>query len=363
MVHFYRMDNHSSPTSRSWFAAKLCAMVLALSFQAKLCLAQNPQMLSAAAVATDSSNPLPDDTLPPDPAAATSSSPPATGASAGIPLPAVPQGPPAGSQPLKLFGGVSHSESLPHVDQALSIHRNAIVPLEISRADSATTNGTKQAYLPMNGVAQPINDSARQLSAEVKRYTAEWFMIPPWMAGKWIKPGDLTLSITDLKTGQKRNVQQFVDNRLQASWGHQKDAAGNVWHVNFLPSERDGQSDGKLVRFWTMKQSCEKSDPQMLVTRTQYVVSESEIWTGKALDMFQQESLNHYLLGPNDSLVNLSTNRVFTYDGQPVRDGELRSAYERLADFTPTQLLNDFDLKQSLNEYLESHGLAHLKTP
>jgi hypothetical protein len=168
--------------------------------------------------------------------------------------------------------------------------------------------------------------------------------------------------VTDLRNGQKRELHQFVENRMQATWGHQKDAAGNIWHVNFLPSERDGQSEGKMVKFMTMRQNCEKSDIQQLVTRTQYVVSESDIWSGQPIDMFQQESLNHYMLGPNDTLLNLSTNRVFTYDGQPVRDGQLRSEYDRLTQFVPTQSLNGFDLKQSLNDYLDSHGLAQLKT-
>ncbi len=280
-----------------------------------------------------------------------------------------------------LHGGVSHSDQLPHVSDVIDKHRHkvklssstATLDTNITSNTSSTAptlqaeaedNSKKQAYLPLVGVGQPHNDTtSKNLSAEVHKASAEWFMIPKWLAGKWFKQGDLTVSVTDLNTGQQINQNHWVDNKMDATWGHQMDAAGNYWHVNFLPSERDGNSDGKAVRFLTVQQRCEKTSPSSLVTRTQYVVSESNFWNGPPIEMFQQESLNHYVLSETpETFTNISTNRVFTYEGQPVRDGQLRSQYNRVGPFQAVASLNGIDLKDSLNQYLEEHGLGDLIT-
>jgi hypothetical protein len=187
-------------------------------------------------------------------------------------------------------------------------------------------------------------------------------MIPKWLAGKWEKAGDLTVSITDLKTGQQVYPNEWTENEQESTWGHQADAAGNVWHVNFLPAEKDGKSAGKTVRFLTLTQKCEKTDEQALITRTQYIISESNFWTTQATDMFQQESLNHYMPNAPQEMVNNSTNRVFSAEGEALRDGHLQTKFNKISEFFPTPTISGIDLKLALNDYLEEHGLAHLMT-
>jgi len=278
--------------------------------------------------------------------------------------------------PVKLFGAVSHSDSLQHVSQSLDKHRKSLKPLSASTDDSTQTVAiaadaaplkgnadlTKLSYMPMNGIAQPSNEAPKKLSAEVQKYTLEWFMVPKWLAGKWEKAGDLTVSITDLKTGQQVYPDEWTENEQESTWGHQADAAGNVWHVNFLPAEKDGRSSGKIVRFLTLTQKCERTDEQALITRTQYVVSESNFFTAQPTDMFQQESLNHYMPNSPQEVVNNSTNRVFSAEGEALRDGHLQTKFSKVAEFLPTPKINGMDLKLALNDYLEAHGLAHLMT-
>ena len=282
-----------------------------------------------------------------------------------------------GAAGFTLHGGVSHSEALPHVSQAIDSHRHRVKITDQGQLDTSTTSDTstpaidplqgqvidqpRRGYLPMQGIGSPQAETTKNLSAEVHKASTEWFMIPAWLAGKWVKEGDLTVSTTDLRTGQQSFHNTWVDNHMEANWGHQADSAGNIWHVNFLPSERDGKSDGKLVRFLTVVQKCEKSSVQVLTTRTQYVVSESNFFTGQPVEMFQQESLNHYTPAPApNQFINVSTNRVFTYDGTAVRDGHLQSQYTKLGGFNPVAIINGVDLKSSLNDYLESHGMANL---
>lgn len=187
----------------------------------------------------------------------------------------------------------------------------------------------------------------------------DWFQVPRIMAGTWSKRGDITLDVTDLRTGIKTPVGAWTDNQMLVHMGHQMDKAGNVWHVNILPSEKQSISNGKQVHFMTVQQVCEQYTPRDLSTRTHYVITET-YGNGQVADQFQQESLNHYTLLNEGEMQNTSSNRVFTYNGQPVRDGTLQSKFVRIGPFAPLNQMNGVDLVQSLNQYLISKGMGQL---
>ena len=299
-----------------------------------------------------------------------------------------------------LYGNVKHTERSDHVVNVIQKHAPSAIPAGTvpkipapapsfqaedtllappTTLSSGTESNVQEAdTLPpdplkstsptkLSGVAHPNSE----LSAEhptpvlkagtaVTNYNLEWFIIPKWMAGGWVKDGDMTTQETDLRTGQSSKQQIWTENRLQVNWGHQLDAKGNVWHVNLLPSERDGVSAGKQVRFLTLKQKCEQSDNAALVTRTFYAVGEYSGFRGEQVDAFQQESLNHYALDPRGTLINSSSNRVFNYTGVPVRDGHLVSNFRKTGEFSPLSNLRGVDLKDALKDYLLSQGWNEL---
>ena len=98
----------------------------------------------------------------------------------------------------------------------------------------------------------------------------------------------------------------------------------------------------------------------MLCTRTHYVITETYGGSGQVADMFQQESLNRYTILPTGELQNLSSNRVFSYSGQPVRDGTLQSKFRKVGAFQPTAELSGIDLASALDRYLLAQGRADL---
>lgn len=253
--------------------------------------------------------------------------------------------------PTKLTASVQQAAPKPPVSNLVA---------DVARAAAAMP---KQGYLPAFGVAHAPEHSAdhRVITVGAQKFSVQWFMIPSWMSGRWDKDGDLTTQVTNLATGRTTYPNIWIDNKLVASWGHQKDRAGNIWHVNLLPAERDGLSDGKQVRFLTVAQRCEQTNQAQLVTRTHYLVSESDIMNGASEGSFQQESLNDYVFEPQTQLlINHSSNRVFSYSGAPVRDGVLLSKYRKLTNFTPTPTMMGLDLRQSLQEFLMSEGLSNL---
>lgn len=298
---------------------------------------------------------------------------------------------PGSAVPFKLFAGVTHQEVLPQAHDALKPHVEKQIksvappivilppehpskaptvpakPVTLSVASSperapvlTAQTAQKQAYEPAFGVARLTADRTVAPARPVQHYTVDWFMIPNWLAGAWLKDGDMTTNVTDLRTGMSSSQREWTENRMEATWGHQQDARGNYWHVNILPAERDGNSAGKLVRFVTVAQKCETSMPTQLMTRTHYIVSESNPWNNQPIDTFQQESLNHYALGGQNQLINTSSNRVFTYQGVPVREGHLVSQFAKIRQFSPVASLNGVDLKASLTDYLQSHSLGNL---
>ena len=264
-----------------------------------------------------------------------------------------------------LYGDVSHTDQTNHITDNLQNHApTAAITHPPVQANFPEPPGTNQSagYIPDYGVGHPQSDQ-QQVSTPLLRagtstlnYNIEWFKIPKWMAGAWFKDGDLTTQETDLRTGMSVNKSIWTDNKMQVIWGHQQDALGNIWHVNLLPSERDGTSAGKKVRFVTLKQFCEQSTEQQMITRTLYAVGEFDALRGQPIDSFQQESLNHYAYGPQGELVNVSSNRVFNYAGRPMRDGQILSKYTKLGGFKPMENLRGVDLKAALKDYLSSQG-------
>ncbi len=209
-------------------------------------------------------------------------------------------------------------------------------------------------------IAAPISPAPVTAPPTLERPIVEWFPIPAPMAGVWTKRGDLTTSVTDLRTGLSEALNQWTDDEMTVTWGHQTDKLGNIWHANILPAERDGNSIGKVVKFLTVGQKLEASSAGALVTRTHYLVSERYGVNGPVADVFQQEALNHYQLIAESQLQNNSTNRVFAYQGQPIRDGSLLTNFNRVGAFNPTPSLSGIDLVQSLNDYLRSIGRIDL---
>ncbi|MDZ4835942.1 MAG: hypothetical protein SGJ27_19355 [Candidatus Melainabacteria bacterium] len=267
-----------------------------------------------------------------------------------------------------LYSGIQHEDYLaPIATQPASalnqrLQAGASQPqynLAIQRATPSP-----QFESPMAGHADAYHSVPRLVgSANVAQgvgTTVEWFMIPKWLAGAWRKQGDLTVSYRDLRTGRFTSMSAWTENEMTITWGHQYDRQGNIWHADILPLEKDGWTKGKLARFLMTELKCERTSERELVTRARYIVSETYNGSSSVADMFQQESLNDYTMLSDGELDNNSSNRIFSSAGQPLREGALVSKMQKVGAFAPQQYQNNIDLVQSLNTYLNTHGLQNL---
>jgi hypothetical protein len=237
-----------------------------------------------------------------------------------------------------LFGGVAHSELVPPAQT-----RYPTAPLS--------------PEVPQRGtVEQGVGLHPRSPTSQNPKIV--WLRMPNWMAGQWTKQGDLTVSYTDLRTGVTTPMNQWTQDLTTATWGNQFDAQGNIWHGYVVPWERDGQSNGRAVTFLIVAVKPEAMFSNQLVGRVHSLVTER--LGAQIVDAFQQESLNDYILLPSGEIENHSSNRDFTNEGQPIREGMLVSRYTKVGPFVPVSTLNGVDLLKSLNEYLRAHNMSHL---
>jgi hypothetical protein len=237
-----------------------------------------------------------------------------------------------------LFGGVAHSEAVPPADT-----RYPIAKLSKEIPARERQNEVHPTAQPRGTLETPV---------------VEWLQIPKWMAGKWNKKGDQTTSYTDFKTGLTTPTNEWTADDMTVTWGCQFDRLGNIWHAYFLPFERDAVSGGKFVKFVIVSLKRETNSSDQVVSRLHSIVTETA--GGQVVDVYQQESLNDYVLLPSGQLENNSSNRDFTYAGRPTKEGALVSLFTKVGPFVPEATHNGIDMLKSLNEYLTTHNMSQL---
>lgn len=238
---------------------------------------------------------------------------------------------------------------------ALAVMTVSCVPT--ARAEVLSAGIAHSEFLPAvtPQIAAGINAAAQGAPA------LDWFPIPGFMAGSWTKRGDLTVSESDAY-GNTRPMNEWTDNEMNVSWGTQTDNAGEVWHLNLLPTIRVSRSANLRVHFVTVAMKCEHTEAKQMVTRTRYIVTEYYGESGQVANEFQQESLNTYTLLKDGEMENTSSNRIYDLAGRPSRSGTLVSKFTRTGPFVKVAGTNGIDYARSLNEYLSEHGLSRLTT-
>jgi hypothetical protein len=86
----------------------------------------------------------------------------------------------------------------------------------------------------------------------------------------------------------------------------------------------------------------------------------TEVLDSQIVAGFQHDSLNDYTLLPSGELENRSSNRDYTSEGQPLREGMLVSRFTKVGEFEPIESINGIDMLVSLNAYFRRHNLGQL---
>ncbi len=189
--------------------------------------------------------------------------------------------------------------------------------------------------------------------------TVQWFPVPDWLAGTWLKDGDMETFEEDLRTGQSSSRQIWINNRVKLSFGHQIDALKTIWHAEVLPFRADGERGNVKDRRYVMNMACLKSTPQEVVLRFRSVVAVIDPGTQKVVDNEQQEEIVTFSPGAPGIINTHSSTKSFTGAGQALFQAETHTQRRKLAEFVPTAALQGIDLRASLYQFLVSSNMQN----
>lgn len=190
--------------------------------------------------------------------------------------------------------------------------------------------------------------------------TVDWFPIPPWMAGSWIKQGDNETFVMNLKTGAQSEGRTFVPNVVSLSFGHQLDARGTVWHANVLPFRADGHRGNLDDHRFVSSERCLRTDPSSVSLQVRSFVVTVDSRSQKVKQSKQQEEVIG--IAPIDprTIRTQSSTRIYDGNGNPMFQTRSFTDRSKTAEFSPVASINGIDLKQSLARYLLDHDMSNL---
>jgi len=189
--------------------------------------------------------------------------------------------------------------------------------------------------------------------------TVQWFPVPDWLAGAWMKDGDVETYARDFRTGQVSTQQVWLTNRVRLEFGHQVDALGTVWHAELLPFRADGNRGQTQDRRYVMQMECLSSTPQSVALNFHTIVTNMDTSTNRVLESKQQEEIVTFKPSAPNTIATHSSIKGFTDRGQPVNQYETHTERRKIAAFVPVDQLRGINLKESLAGFLTQKNMLN----
>lgn len=186
-----------------------------------------------------------------------------------------------------------------------------------------------------------------------------WFPVPDWLAGAWVKSGDMETYVKDFRTGQEIDKPIWLDNKVRLTFGHQKDCLGTVWHAEILPFRADGNRGSSTDHRFVMDMSCLKSQPDMVSLRFHSNVVQVDPEDGEIETTTQQEEIVTFRPDKQGIIASTSSTRTFDENGHAIIQSNSNAERSKLADFVPVNELNGINLAESLAQFLTSNNMTN----
>lgn len=185
-----------------------------------------------------------------------------------------------------------------------------------------------------------------------------WFPVPEWLAGTWMKNGDMETYIKDFRTGQETRKPTWLNNKVRLAFGHQRDSLGTVWHAEVLPFRADGNRGDSTDRRYVMDMSCLQSTPQSVALRFHSNVVNINPGDSRILATNQQEEIVTFR--PDSGLIaTTSSTKTFDQNGRPLLLAYSNAERTKIAEFVPVPQLNGIDLASSLIEFFTANNMTN----
>jgi len=211
-------------------------------------------------------------------------------------------------------------------------------------------------YLP------PVDQSFRAgttFSAPPQAARVQWFPVPDWLAGAWLKNGDMETYVKDYRSGEEMRKPMWLNNKVRLAFGHQRDKLGTIWHAEVLPFRADGNRGETTDRRYVMDMSCLKSNPDAVVLRFHSNVVHINPTDSRIQTTTQQEEIVTFRPDQEGMIATTSSTKTFDENGRPIIQALSNAERTKLAEFAPVPVINGIDLVQSLDSFLASNQMTN----
>lgn len=211
-------------------------------------------------------------------------------------------------------------------------------------------------YLPP--VSQSFKAGAT-FAAPTQVARVAWFPVPEWLAGTWMKNGDMETYIKDFRTGQETRTPTWLNNRVRLAFGHQRDALGTVWHAEVLPFRADGNRGDSTDRRYVMDMSCLQSTPQTVGLRFHSNVVRVNPGDSRIQSTNQQEEIVTFRPDREAMIATTSSTKTFDENGRPLLLSYSNAERTKIAEFVVVPQLNGIDLASSLAAFFTANNMTN----
>ena len=189
----------------------------------------------------------------------------------------------------------------------------------------------------------------------------DWFKIPSWMAGRWMRTKQAVMWMENYVTGEERNEPSTIPKIEYADLGAQYDNQHNIWNACLVKSTVEETYDGILRVRLVRTQEPRVVSNQKVVLRDVYVGLKVNKETNIITECQQVETITTYVPINENTMTTTMSVEIFGEEGLPIRLQENVALDRRVSPFAPIDSFNGADIKNSFLDFLKSKGLSDMK--
>ncbi|MDZ4832315.1 MAG: hypothetical protein SGJ27_00805 [Candidatus Melainabacteria bacterium] len=186
----------------------------------------------------------------------------------------------------------------------------------------------------------------------------KWFPVPNWLAGTWMKNGDMETYLKDFRTGEEIRKPMWLNNKVRLGFGHQLDSLGTIWHAEILPFRADGNRGNSTDRRYVMDMNCLNSNPQSVALKFHSNVIRVDPGSGTIQSTNQQEEIVTFRPDRDGLIATTSSTKNFDENGRPLLQAYSNAERTKIAEFVPVAQLNGIDLASSLIDFFTANNMT-----
>lgn len=190
---------------------------------------------------------------------------------------------------------------------------------------------------------------------------SDWYVIPPWLSGKWQLIQLLQLSIVNNLTATESQTVKAVPLSETETFGYQRDRKGGIWNAArsyLLETSQKPEESTKLFRINSVVGASEDSFSMRTDDIKLQLNDKSRIKSALRTQLART-------FRPLDSqtMVAFSISRTYDSSGLPMNTSKLVGIYQKKDDYSDLDSYDDHDLHASFSKFLQRTGHGNLLAP